>query len=1268
MWRTVHGSVWRLTGWMMRVQLSILILAGLLLAVDRPVAAVEVTVDATVNGTAATHNGSTPTVVFISDQTGYVFYRDSSSTCVYRKTTDGAGSWGTAVTVDAQTDCFRVAVWYDRWTPGDTTGTDIHIATMDSNDLWYTRLDTSTDALTTIVNASGGTQGGSFGAAANLHSITKGTDDALYMGVQDGSDSFVIRCASGDDCTNAVNWSEAGANPFDLAADWLILMPLAGGNIMAIRWDISAEDIQSKGYTAATNSWDVSWTMIDANAPDNSTYDAAFGATVDKTSGVIYLAYAADVSSVGGNDDIRTAIYDGTSWTAKTNVVTDSDNGKGITGVKIATHETTGTVYVVYSARAGGASTANVFWKKSTDGMATWSVEQGPVATSDGDLYGARVNSLSDERIYVTWVNNTAAGPPLLGNTIEDVSPTAVNLIAFTATHYDGGVWLQWHTGYEVDNLGFHVYREEGGQRIRVTPSLVAGSALFAGVGTALTAGRSYAWRDVPPEASGPVRYWLENVDLNGQRSWHGPVSPVWGGSVSSQYGLVPMGSAALLSRMGRQTARSPRSVGSGEWEFVTSNAGLDAKRWVEQPEVTPRQRRVQWALAAKPAIKLGIRKSGWYRVGQSELVAAGLDPGVNPRFLQLFVDGREVPIAVTGTSDEHFAAGSAIEFYGVGLDTPSTDLRTYWLVADDGPGKRVPVVAGRARQGQSPVSFPCTVEWKPRSIYVAGVKNGEAENFFGSVVATEPVEQTLHLQHLDPSPAGETWLEVALQGVTTGRHQVSIRLNGVVVGMLAFDGQVQGVTLLPIAQALLQEGENVLTFVAEGGETDVSLVDYVRLTAWRTYTADTDVLQFTVPESTVVTIGGFSSLGIRVVDITNPDAVRTVVGRVEPQGGSFAITVAVPGSGMRTVLAFAEAGVASPAAIATNQPSTWHAWEAGADLVIITHGTFRDSVEPLRALREGQGWSVVVIDVEDLYDEWSFGAKSPWALRDLLSQATEQWQLAPRFVLLVGSASLDPRNYLGLGEFDLVPTKLVDTTFLETASDGWFADLNSDGIPEMAIGRLPVRTVEEASTVVQKLVGYEQQGGARWAAVMVADEKEGFDFARASHAVEALLPDGMTVSEVFRGLVDDATTQRELLERLNDGPALVNYIGHGSVEVWRGGLLTSADARALTNGLQLPVVVSMTCLNGFFHDLHTESLAAALLNAKTGGAAAVWASSGMTSPSEQMVMNQTLVQLIFHEDKLTLGEATLGAKAAVQNQDIRRTWMLFGDPTMRVR
>jgi len=79
--------------------------------------------------------------------------------------------------------------------------------------------------------------------------------------------------------------------------------------------------------------------------------------------------------------------------------------------------------------------------------------------------------------------------------------PTAVILRDFTAAEYEGKVLLRWRTSYEVNNLGFHVYREEDGQIYRLTPELVAGSALLAGSRTPLTAGRHYSWWDFPDGA-----------------------------------------------------------------------------------------------------------------------------------------------------------------------------------------------------------------------------------------------------------------------------------------------------------------------------------------------------------------------------------------------------------------------------------------------------------------------------------------------------------------------------------------------------------------------------------------------------------------------------------------------------------------------------------------------------------------------------------------------------------------------------------------------
>ena len=94
----------------------------------------------------------------------------------------------------------------------------------------------------------------------------------------------------------------------------------------------------------------------------------------------------------------------------------------------------------------------------------------------------------------------------------------------------------------------------------------------------------------------------------------------------------------------------------------------------------------------------------------------------------------------------------------------------------------------------------------------------------------------------------------------------------------------------------------------------------------------------------------------------------------------------------------------------------------------------------------------------------------------------------------------------------------------------------------------------------------------------------------------------------------------------------------------------------------------SKKLLKGYFQNPYTESLVEAMLKAECGGAMAVRTSSGLTEPDKQATMNKELIRLLFSSDSITLGEATAKAKASVSDQDIRKTWILFGDPATRLR
>ena len=92
-----------------------------------------------------------------------------------------------------------------------------------------------------------------------------------------------------------------------------------------------------------------------------------------------------------------------------------------------------------------------------------------------------------------------------------------------SAVHYESGNVVEWRTGYEVDNLGFNIYKEVAGKRSLATPAFVAGSALLASSSVEFTAGKPYVWVD--KQAAPDTVYWIEDIDLNGTRTMHGPVA-----------------------------------------------------------------------------------------------------------------------------------------------------------------------------------------------------------------------------------------------------------------------------------------------------------------------------------------------------------------------------------------------------------------------------------------------------------------------------------------------------------------------------------------------------------------------------------------------------------------------------------------------------------------------------------------------------------------------------------------------------------------------
>ncbi len=660
----------------------------------------------------------------------------------------------------------------------------------------------------------------------------------------------------------------------------------------------------------------------------------------------------------------------------------------------------------------------------------------------------------------------------------------------------------------------------------------------------------------------------------------------------------------------------------------------------------------------------------------------AGVDSNVDPSLLHLYAEAIEQPIQITGASSGRggFGAQSEVCFYGTGINTQYSDARVYWLATEESQGQRIQSLPLSTGSNQPPSSFPFTVELTPHTTYFSALTTAHGNNFFGPLVSSTAVDEAVEVHHLDTTSTQPAKLEVILQGVILAfPHDVTIALNGTTLGDVTFTGQAKGKFTADVPPGLLQNGANTVTLTAQDGEYDYSLLQSIGIVYPHSYVADSGALTFTGRAGDELKISGFVQSAVTVLDITDPSQPVQLTAQVTPDAASktdYALELQVPwstnNSAVHTLMAVETDRIASAAEIQPNHPSHWHSAQPGSEIVMISPAALAGSLSPLLHAHQAEGTSAAVVLIDDLYDEFNFGERSPAAIRAFLQTAVNAWHTAPRYLLLNGRASLDPRNYLGFGYLDFIPTKIIPTPGLMTASDDWFSDFNDTGLPTIATGRLPVSTLAESQLVARRIATYEGQStNGPWTsqALMVADVNDTLNFTKYSQIVQAQLPSTIQVTDVFATSMSIPDARQAILTAINSGQVLVNYSGHGSEDEWSGDdLFDSGTATALTNGNSLPVFLIMDCLNGFFQDVYEEPLAVALMLAPNGGAAAVLASSGLNQAPPQTILDKLIVQAVMNSPQPTLGDAILKAKSGITDLSVRKTYNLLGDPAMQIK
>ena len=726
------------------------------------------------------------------------------------------------------------------------------------------------------------------------------------------------------------------------------------------------------------------------------------------------------------------------------------------------------------------------------------------------------------------------------------------------------------------------------------------------------------------------------------------------------------------------------------------------ARAWRRQPAFHTVATLEATVNSASSNYKIIVKEDGLYKLSYGDLQAAGMPvQEVDPRTFRILHLGQELDIYVSGEEDGRFDAGDAIYFYGQALDGKYSDANVYWLSYGAADGQRMAERDVSPGAGSIPSSFETTVHLEENLTYISNLPNNDQGDHWywlgyrfaprGSVptrtftITLESVAPGAHTATLRPMIWGHS------SYIVTPDHHLNFYINDTLIGDGYWDGATAFNQELPFDHGLLTSGENTITIEAPGdtgAERDIGYVNWFELDYQRAYEAAGEWLSFDGEGSglQLFEVTGWASEPAWLLDVTDPlSPVRLVGAEVISAGANKTLRFSDELSGETRYWAATEAGLRDPEAIFPDVPSTLRSPANGADYIIISHPDFLSSVEPLATLRRSQGLRVMVVDVTDIYDEFNYGIVHPDAIHDFIDYAFHHWEPPrPAYVLLVGDGTYDPRNFLGTGALTFIPPYLrcVDPVLCETAADNRYVTVEGEDIlPDLHIGRLPVNSVSEAQAVVQKLLIYDQNlpsGDWRHRILFVADNADpGGNFPALSDEIADLLPEPYQAQKIYYKqppYLNVLETRQAILDAINEGTLLVNYVGHAGITMWAAELLFSTSSlSSLTNGDRLPVMLPMTCSEGYFHEPRFSSLAERVVRLPEHGAVASWSPTGFGVTHGHSYLHEGFYQSLFQDGDPRLGPATAKGKLNLfagdeRFHDLIDTYVLFGDPAMAIK
>ena len=375
----------------------------------------------------------------------------------------------------------------------------------------------------------------------------------------------------------------------------------------------------------------------------------------------------------------------------------------------------------------------------------------------------------------------------------------------------------------------------------------------------------------------------------------------------------------------------------------------------------------------------------------------------------------------------------------------------------------------------------------------------------------------------------------------------------------------------------------------------------------------------------------------------------------------------------------------------------------AAADNLIITLPMFLEQAQALADYHtEKDGLTSVVVDVKQIYNEFSTGTPDPSGIRDFVRMVYLRSSGQLKYLTLFGRASFDFRDINGHGQ-DFVPTyETFDNPFheLSFATDDYFALMdanegaNSAGRVDIGVGRISVSTVEEAETMLRKIKHYDDLSASHgeWKADLLLfadDEKSNYVTYSENYngMIDTLCP-ALTAKKLYCGAYPVVNTSsgmeipganQEVMRAFDKGLLAVLYTGHGGVKGLTGdNVFTNADINALNNYDRMPFVYTATCEFTKYDNPLLVSAGEQLVLNPNGGCVALFTTCRPTYGMDNNRQTKALIPALLQRDAdgrpMRFGDIVREAKSSLLNyssqtnptSNINIRFLLLGDPVLR--